>query len=102
MFTWIIISGLIGCIGFPLVICILGFTVQGVRRKSCASGVQSTYYRGETGGCFSCCQSLGTSIFVMVIIGFVIGAVSGGFIAHGVYENHHPSNETLTFEKFST
>ena len=103
MLSWIMISGLIGSLCFPLAIYIIGFTCKGVMGSSPASRFQSYHYGGETGssfskkktssnclgGCFSCCQSLGTKVNTMAIIGFIIGAISGGFVAHEIYENHH-------------
>ncbi|CAG5091055.1 Oidioi.mRNA.OKI2018_I69.PAR.g12828.t1.cds [Oikopleura dioica] len=89
MLSWILISGLIGSLCFPLAIYIIGFTFKGVMGSSPASRFQSYHYGGETGGCFSCCQSLGTKLNTMAIIGFIIGAISGGFVAHEIYENHH-------------
>ena len=67
------------------VICCMGFTRGGVARDSTASGYQSDYYGGETGGCFSCCQSAGacgckglccTLVLVSIIsIGFAIATL---------------------------
>ena len=67
----------------PILLCICGFTMCGVRILSCAACWQSSVGNVESGSCFSCLQSVAAnwcqvkSIGVFLLLGLVVGVTTG-------------------------
>ena len=67
----------------PILLCIFGFTMCGVRILSCAACWQSSVGDVESGSCFSCLQSVAAnwcqckSIGVFLLLGLVVGVTTG-------------------------
>ena len=109
---WGLAGFLIGALAGPLVLLLvylvlmlLGFTVGGVLALSCAACCQSRYYGGETGGCFSCAQSIGAAGFskLTIIASSLIGAAVGAGIAVAIiiWLSHQYISFFCSYRKYS-
>lgn len=78
-----LVAGGVAVFIVPILLCICGFTMCGVRILSCAACWQSSVGNVESGSCFSCLQSVAAnwcqvkSIGVFLLLGLVVGVTTG-------------------------
>ena len=78
-----LVAGGVAVFIVPILLCICGFTMCGVRILSCAACWQSSVGDVESGSCFSCLQSVAAnwcqvkSIGVFLLLGLVVGVTTG-------------------------
>ena len=78
-----LVAGGVTVFFIPILLCIIGFTMCGVRILSCAACWQSSLGDVESGSCFSCLQSVAAnwcqvkSLGVFLLLGLIVGVTTG-------------------------